>query len=278
MSGSGETFDFSSKNSAVNMQSDASDIFGISYKPFMPKKNSYELPKGPAFEDEVEFEKELLKSSTVTATTLGAIGKINSEVEMELDDEFDFDESKRDGQAQFTLPAFEVEPEKETSQKISAHVTKLEERVDGGEEDFRESSKKALEDIKDVYSSGLGDHEISLLNDDIDDNKITSSNEIVLDMTKGSVIEEIDEEELEREEEEEERLKQEKLSNEKKSLEALQSQWENIANEKENATMIDDKEFTEVKYIDVEKYFRCTMLNEELHRVVIINNMQCCFV
>ena len=33
-------------------------MFGIAYKPFIKKKEEYSMPKGAAFEDEAEFEKD----------------------------------------------------------------------------------------------------------------------------------------------------------------------------------------------------------------------------
>ena len=60
------------------------DVFGIVYKPLRKKKEDYQLPSGPAFEDEAEFEREL--SQPVKAQELVSA----SETE---DDEFDFDDS-----------------------------------------------------------------------------------------------------------------------------------------------------------------------------------------
>ena len=52
-------------------------MFGIAYKPFIKKKEEYSMPKGAAFEDEAEFEKDMI------------ISRVAKKVEE--DDEFDID-------------------------------------------------------------------------------------------------------------------------------------------------------------------------------------------
>lgn len=280
-SSNSETFDFSNRNNSSAMTTsqegcESSDTFGIAYKPFMPKKNSYELPKGPAFEDEVEFERELQKSSIVAATTLSAVntGTGTHNTSNESDDEFDFEEVDVNApRIPFKLPAFEdvysdteiVLPDEDTNEITQNENQEPEMVVE--EENFRESSKKALAEIKDVYSNGLGDHEIVLLKaqEDKEQNVTLNSDTIMLNMTEGSVIEEIDEEEFERQEEEAEKLEKEKAANDVKHLESLQSQWDNIGIENDasevgnNDAHGDDKEFKVVKYSEVEAFFRLNL-------------------
>ena len=61
------------------------DVFGIVYKPIRKKKQDYQLPSGPAFEDEAEFEREL--SQVGKAQGLAPVSVVETE-----DDEFDFDD------------------------------------------------------------------------------------------------------------------------------------------------------------------------------------------
>ena len=276
-SGKNETFDFSSRNNNSETShgggESSSDTFGIAYKPFMPKKNRYELPKGPAFEDEVEFERELKKSSIVAATTLSAITTgTQFQTSSESDDEFDFEEVDANApRVPFKLPTFDRGSDENIDETVSGdNLTLLSEENETSRsneepktlvEDFRESSKKALAEIKDVYSSGLGDHEIVLLQaaEDKDKNCTLSSDAIMLDMTQGSAIEEIDEEEFERQEEEAEQLEKEKATNDMMRLERLQSQWDNVGIEKDSFDQgynFDDKDFEIVKYSEVETFFR----------------------
>jgi hypothetical protein len=43
----------------TSSNSESNDVFGIAYKPYLKKKEEYSMPKGVAFEDEAEFEREL---------------------------------------------------------------------------------------------------------------------------------------------------------------------------------------------------------------------------
>ena len=60
------------------------DVCGIVYRPYGKKKKDYDMPSGPAFEDEAEFEKDLLKSDLMKKPT-------TSTEQNDEDDEFDFD-------------------------------------------------------------------------------------------------------------------------------------------------------------------------------------------
>ena len=71
------------KKSASSASSSDDLDFGISYKPV---KKSYELPSGPAFADEAEFERELDEDAFTKSSTGGAAANDENE-----DDEFDFD-------------------------------------------------------------------------------------------------------------------------------------------------------------------------------------------
>mmetsp|Transcript_22422 Transcript_22422/g.37988 ORF Transcript_22422/g.37988 Transcript_22422/m.37988 type:complete len:736 (-) Transcript_22422:112-2319(-) len=296
-SGFNETFDCSRSDPSVSTShgSDSTDTFGIAYKPFMKKKNSYEMPKGPAFEDEVEFERELLSSATVTAATLATVssGQQDQITHDVSDDEFDFEEvAPGTSRGAVVLPKFDVEPEPEPESEalkgggdeVPPQSVKKDHSEDGkgtatdqlqSDDDFRESSRKALEEIKEVYSSGLGDHEIVLLKAREEQEKSAplSSDAIVLDMTKGSAIEEVDEEELERLEEEEAQREQDEATNEQQSRAALQSQWDNvdILQSAEASTVKGDEDgaFEIVKYAQVEAYFRGQDLSDFSNSIVI---------
>lgn len=274
MKSGNETFDCSSRSNPVQTSdTDNTDTFGIAYKPFMKKKNSYELPKGPAFEDEVEFERELLSSSTVAAPTLSAVGTGQQQDPVDEDDEFDFEEVAPGSiRAPVVLPKFVPdEPESVESKEDSGPPSETvqssskisNDNIVEKEDDFRESARKALAEIKDVYSSGLGDHEIVLLKaqENREKNGTVSSDAIMLDMSKGAAIEEIDEEELERQEEEEAQREQDQATSEMQSRATLQSQWDSVDIKCEEvggeAGGDTDETFTAVKYVQVEAYFRC---------------------
>ena len=245
---------------------ESADAFGISYKPFMKKKNDYELPKGPAFEDEAEFERELLSSSMVSAPTLSKIG--TEALNDASDDEFDFESvelvTATTNNNNPGTPSFNQEALRTTHSAEKSHESALEEDTDkiviesnqSQKEDFRKSSQKALEEIRDVYSSGLGDHEVTLLT--TQENEAVRSDKIQLDMSKVSVIEEVDEEELEKQEEEQEKLEQDAMMKEKKRRDLLMSEWENIDSSSSASTNEAEiaSDYISVKYSDVETFFR----------------------
>jgi hypothetical protein len=96
----------------------------------------------------------------------------------------------------------------------------------------RDAARLALAEITGIYSSGLGDHEVTILNSSSQQSGAgageMSSKELSLMAKLGikdSAIEEVDEEELERTEEREVQLEQEHLYQQEQQKNELESQW-----------------------------------------------------
>jgi hypothetical protein len=190
------------------------DVFGISYKPYKKKSEEYNMPSGPAFADEAEFEKELSESFTAKASLAAA----------PLEDEFDFDGSssspshttsssaaeaatatpvsaikraletaaeraKREAEAEAAAAIAEQQREAlllamknkvkaaeaatagllsdtdlgETHLKSGASGSLVKAEADKKKSHIMEAAKQALDDVMNVYGSGLGDHSIRVM-------------------------------------------------------------------------------------------------------------------
>jgi hypothetical protein len=265
------------------IMTELADVFGIAYKPFLKKKEEYSMPKGVAFEDEAEFEKEL---------SLPAKVKVDTE-----DDEFDFDDSspqnafptssEKNFAAQRALEnAARIQREadeevrfmaalkdenrqqlqreeqllKESAPKVSAEVeTKPSIRV---------AAKQSLDEIVGIYSSGLGDQEVRLLS--IDVSKTSSSNDHNMQVQKGAstTIDEGDEEEAEREELERDQREESALADETLHKTQLEAEWESVAantntdslswRQSSNAA---DVEYVDITYEAALEYLRYLLVN-----------------
>jgi hypothetical protein len=240
----------------------APDAFGIVYRPYGKQKKDYNVPTGPAFEDEAEFERDLLSSNILKPST-AAQGEEGAD-----DDEFDFEvsqsktfvlppslqqsaSSELSGLKLTTLggkggPDIDLDGENsddDESLSEAQEEEKAPEQPEGSPgEDFpppppveaplstRDAARLALAEITGIYSSGLGDHEVTILNSSQQGAEM-STKELSLMAKLGikdSAIEEIDEEELEMSEEREvEQEKQHLLQQEQQKYE-LESQWDAV--------------------------------------------------
>ena len=122
-------------------------MFGITYKPF-GKTKTYETPSGPSFEDELEFERELASQRHTT----------NKQPTVpDDDDDFDFSPCKVD--IKIIEPLDEPVTEITISEQVSqAEVVQKSDPVSSY--DVMEASRLAMQSICEVYSNGLGDHEV----------------------------------------------------------------------------------------------------------------------
>jgi hypothetical protein len=266
---------------------DSKDAFGISYRPYRKPKPSYNMPSGPAFEDEAEFEKELMESSVLSGAGTGS-GSAAAE-----DDEFDFEGD---------VPSLLITTAKATTAVVSTTAN-----VSGGNEEgvseapggdgvlgaedvtlseteggsgaesggpdksksVHDAAREALAEITGIYSSGLGDHEVTLLKDD--EARAAFAAAPAGAVVSGGTIEEGDEEEFERMEEEEDRRQEEALSIEQRKAKELQMQWDAVERSGASAaasalTGSSDKPkspsgrcIVSVKYVDAEQRLRCAM-------------------
>ena len=284
----------------VNFCRAAVDIFGIAYKPFMKRGDGYSLPKGAAFEDEAEFEKEMYPSKAAK--------------DEDEDDEFDidvaedtannrnsennegFDGNKVGGSNENNVAAVEKraveraaraarEAEEEAlfmaavkdenraqiekqleKQRGSAADVNIKEEIGVAKPSIRIAAKQALDEIVGIYSSGLGDQEVLML--DVDKERSPKSDGGGGGTQKGvSTIDEGDEEEAEREELEEETALAENVQLTMK----LEAEWANLAVEGDaggegrglksllpvsEASVEGDDCFTAVTYAEALEYLR----------------------
>ena len=204
------------------------DAFGISYQPFNKKSLGYEMPKGPAVEDELEFEHTFQSSALLQSSSVPA-----------QDDEFDFDSDAGDGDgihgsqdlitqalervALMALQEAEAEAAVvgiSNNDPIGADVATIATTDDtkpiarDTKFDVRKAARESFNEIASIYGAGLGDIEVRLLDHDTSSsgghgsgsgssiNSGTTSASLLgkplLSVTE--TIEECDEEELEREE------------------------------------------------------------------------------
>lgn len=224
------------------------------YRPYGKQKKDYNVPSGPAFEDEAEFERDLLSSNILNPA--------KGEGE-ENDDEFDFEVSQS---RTFALPLSlqpssdlsglklttlggkdgpEINLDGESSDDESSSETQEEDKAleqlqeSPGETSTpsveapmstRDAARLALAEITGIYSSGLGDHEATILNSNQQDT-VLSTKELTLLAKLGikdSAIEEVDEEELERTEVLEVQQEEEKLLQQEQQKNELESQWDAV--------------------------------------------------
>jgi hypothetical protein len=255
------------------------DLFGITYRPYGKQKKEYDMPAGPAFEDEAEFEKDLK-----TSDVLNTGNKPTREMEQGTgDDEFDFEQPVeiavvRAGPISFDerdLPVVPVpsavRPSVETSSAPSPSAGPLPEAdsvpivIGGGRgglgkgEAIRAAAREAFKDITEVYSSGLGDHDMTIKNTQTHstDDQTLKSAMGVNDRGNSGTIEEVDEEKMEREEREQARAKEEEELLVLNRLKALESQWSALDNfSVVEAQLSVDQSSRIISYKDAEKFFR----------------------
>jgi hypothetical protein len=233
----------------------AADAFGIVYRPYGKKKQEYSVPTGPAFEDEAEFERDLMSSEVLKPVAAQTTDD---------DDEFDF-EVPQAKTFHASSPTSSQSPPP-SSALASLKLTTLgggdgsEYHLDGessGEEDeeeeppvddaataaaeeppapeviplsTREAARLALAEITGIYSSGLGDHEVTILNSaqsSAGAAELTTKELSLLAKlgVKNSAIEEVDEDELERAEEREVQEERQLVHRQEAQQAELESQW-----------------------------------------------------
>jgi hypothetical protein len=250
---------------AVVDPAEGPDVFGIAYKPFMKKKEEYNMPKGAAFEDEVEFEKELDELNRVK----------NSKIFDDDDDEFDLDigieddsemiknltenasvEAKRAARIAKEIEEEEaflealkkenrlaLESEKLNMKEIPI-ILEIEEK-----HDTKTLSKQALDDIVGVYSSGLGDQDVRML--DVNE-------KLNVNLKGVGTIEEGDEDQEEREEEQAVVANAER----KHMLSQIEAEWadidehpiDNHQNKRDNSNSTKGTEYKRVLYTEALAY------------------------
>jgi hypothetical protein len=228
------------------------DAFGIVYRPYGKKKQEYDVPSGPAFEDEAEFERDLLSSEVLKPAA----------AQTEDDDEFDFEISQSKtflvssqlpaaassalgglrlttlggGDESFHLDGESSGEEDEDEREVpddslasveGAVVAEGPPAAEIAPLSTRDAARLALAEITGIYSSGLGDHEVTILNSSGSSSEMTTKELSLLAKlgVKNSAIEEIDEEELEKEEEREVQEERQLLSQQEAQQTELESQW-----------------------------------------------------
>lgn len=244
---------------------EGTDVFGIAYKPFMKKREEYNMPKGAAFEDEVEFQNELDELNCLE----------NSKILDKDDDEFDLDIGIEDNSGmrknltenasvvakRAARIAKEIEEEDAflealknenrlalESEKLNMEeipiILEIEER-----HSTKTSSKQALDDIVGVYSSGLGDQDVRML--DVNE-------KLNVNLKGVGTIEEGDEDEEEREEEKAVVANAER----KHMLSQIEAEWANIdehpidnyQNNRDNSNSTKGTEYKRVLYTEALAY------------------------
>lgn len=249
------------------------DIFGIAYKPFLKKKDDYITPKGAAFEDEAEFEKELIVQRPLR--------------KKEEDDEFDFDDIPKNREvgisddvapAQKKIDKFSklrssAEEEKifmETLREENKLLSKQEspktkEAPEDTENDTmklttKSAAKQSLDEIVGIYSSGLGDQDVRLLDIDTSKEKVAELKYSRARTKAVGTIDEGDEDEAEREEEEEELREGAAIADEITLRSQLESEWDNVdANNNSSSDAhieTHDVEFCAYSYDDALSFLR----------------------
>lgn len=153
------------------------DVFGIAYKPFKKKAPEYDAPRGPAFEDEAEFEREL-KSSVI----LGA-GSRRAESEADQDDEFDIvedDNSKAAIEIAIGRMAVLAASEAQAPPPIldEDHLSSANAQTQTSTEvsvkfDVRKAAQEAFTEVSNIYGSGLGDIEVLVLQAEAENRTLT---------------------------------------------------------------------------------------------------------
>jgi hypothetical protein len=250
------------------IMTDLADVFGIAYKPFLKKKEEYSMPKGVAFEDEAEFEKEL---------NIPAKVKVDTE-----DDEFDFDDScpqnafpssseknfatqralenaariQREADEEVRFMAALKDENRQHLQKeeqlLKERAPKVTAEVES-KPSIRVAAKQSLDEIVGIYSSGLGDQEVRMLS--IDVSKTSSSNDHKIQIQKGAsaTIDEGDEEEAEREELEKDQREESALADETLHKIQLEAEWESVAanTNTDSLSWRQSSNAADVEYVDI---------------------------
>ena len=273
-------------------------MFGIAYKPFNKKKEEYSMPKGAAFEDEAEFEKDMI------------ISRVTKKIEE--DDEFDIDVNNdyipsnitpNDREKDVTIDLAEIKTtatatelaekraidnatraarEKEEEVLFMAAIKtenrlKFEENeklklkpsgkkiVDSDESNctltntskpsIRIAAKQSLDEIVGIYSNGLGDQEVLMLDVSTEDCHTPKGGNMIF---KGvTTIDEGDEEAEEREELEEVSALAENVLQKMK----LEAEWDsltdtNVRDAIQTSSTDSDDKFTEITYAVALDYLR----------------------
>ena len=264
---------------------DLADVFGIAYKPFLKKKEEYSMPKGVAFEDEAEFEKELSVPVKV---------KVDTE-----DDEFDFDDSSPQNEfptsseknfaAQRALEnaarkqreadeevRFMAALKDENRQQLQREEELLKENAPKvlkeveTKPSIRVAAKQSLDEIVGIYSSGLGDQEVRMLNIDVSKTSVSNDHKIQIQKGATTTIDEGDEEEAEREELEKDQREESALADETLHKTQLEAEWESVAANANNDSLSwrQSSSAADVEYVDITydaaleylRYFLCASL------------------
>ena len=278
-------------------------MFGIAYKPFNKKKEEYSMPKGAAFEDEAEFEKDMI------------ISRVTKKIEE--DDEFDIDVNNdyipsnitpNDREKDVTIDLAEIKTtatatelaEKRAIDNATRAAREKEEEVlfmaaiktenrlkfeeneklklkPGGKKivdsdelnstptntskpSIRIAAKQSLDEIVGIYSNGLGDQEVLMLDVSTEDCHTPKGGNMIF---KGvTTIDEGDEEAEEREELEEVSALAENVLQKMK----LEAEWDsltdtNVRDAIQTSSTDSDDKFTEITYAVAIYYLRYRLSN-----------------
>lgn len=234
------------------------------------------MPKGAAFEDEAEFEKELIAHRPLQ--------------KKEEDDEFDFDvipknreigkscdfasiQKKIDKASRLRSSAEEeaifMDALREENKLLSKHDSLLKEATEGTENNTvklttKSAAKQSLDEIVGIYSSGLGDQEVRLLDVDTSKQNVADLKYSSAQTKAVGTIDEGDEDEAEREEEEEEQREEAAIADEITLRSQLESEWDSVdANNNNNNNSSSDShmetsdvEFRSYSYDDALLFLR----------------------
>lgn len=201
------------------------------------------MPSGPAFEDEAEFEKELSTLPDGRST------------QPQDEDDFDFEPAASSSTIDIAQKLQDVLKQAEREEVVVDEVTvttvndvptyNQEERIN-----ILAASQAAFEDIAEVYRTGLGDHEVAIMQSTVTLQDIT---------LETGAIAEVDEEAVAAQEEEEERAALAAMEAEKQAKENLEKEWESVSSAVAAAPA--DPSVTlsnkRICYKEAEAYFRC---------------------
>ena len=248
------------------------DIFGIAYKPFIKKKEEYSLPKLSAFEDEFAFEEELRLPAQIKKTIEG--------------DEFDFEESAGPKKSVEKLvpihkPVGNAEKIKKAAEEEAKFIAVLKDEnkmllqkqsvvpppssaesssTQDTKSSITVSARQSLDEIVSIYSSGLGDQEVRLLDMKSGDESARRRSSFNQHNRGVSTIDEGDEDEAEKEEHEQEQREIIALDTEQNLREKLEAEWDTVDASNAGLTLNGhantDSEFSEMSYAETLTYLR----------------------
>eukprot|EP01035_Chromulina_nebulosa_P020196 gene20196-26214_t len=200
------------------------DIFGITYKPFKKKPAEYNAIAPIEFDDNSEFNQHTSLLANITID----------------DDEFEFDENKQSNSDAIDLALSRASNKEDiiieladvttTTDTTNPELTNTDNEIDI--KSIRESSKAAFNELTSIYSSGLGDLGVRLLDNNVSTTS-TTENKSSIKPSKNLQDEVIEEGDEELEIEEEIRQAEEILNLKYEQIE-LENEWNSLSNTNTN--------------------------------------------